>query len=208
MLPDFTASSVRCPTGGHILALRMTGGSYCESLAAWLCKMKISFSRSSILTTLVILLVLATLPGQIRRLVQTGDPYLFTRHFFQDMFARLSGPGRLRFLLQPGIAILLGMRDGKRDARRGFPPFLSALLHSGMHRLNLLRDAVASIRDLVAIAVILDLISQFLIFREIHPGAALFLGPVLIFMPYALSRALTNRIVGWRRQRMPMIPHS
>jgi hypothetical protein len=69
----------------------------------------------------------------------------------------------------------------------------------------MLRNAVESIRDLVAIAVILDLISQFLIFREIHPGAALILGPVLISAPYALSRSLANRIVAGRRQQGPII---
>jgi len=63
----------------------------------------------------------------------------------------------------------------------------------------LLRSAFASVRNLVAIAIILDVVSQFLIFHEIHPGAALLLGPVLIAVPYALSRALTNRIVGRRK---------
>lgn len=53
-------------------------------------------------------------------------------------------------------------------------------------------------RYLVAIAIILDLISQVLIFREIHPGAALLLGPVLIATPYSISRSLTNGIASRR----------
>jgi hypothetical protein len=57
-------------------------------------------------------IVLAALPGQIRRFLQTGEPYLFSHHFFEDMLARLSGPGRLRFILQPAIALFLGIRDG------------------------------------------------------------------------------------------------
>jgi hypothetical protein len=48
------------------------------------------------------------------------------------------------------------------------------------HRLELFRTAIASVRDLVAIAIILDVISQVLIFRQVHPGAALLFGPVLI----------------------------
>ena len=59
----------------------------------------------------------------------------------------------------------------------------------------------ASVRNLAAIAILLDVVSQFLIFREVHPGAALLLGPVLIAFPYALSRALTNRIA--RRRSSP-----
>lgn len=44
------------------------------------------------------------------------------------------------------------------------------------------------VQDLVAIAIHLDVTSQFLIFREIHPPAALMLDPVLIFLPYAVAR--------------------
>jgi hypothetical protein len=86
-----------------------------------------SITRSSALSTLVVVILIATLPGAIRRIVQTGDLYLFTRHFFDDMLARLSGPGRIRFLLQPTVAILLGSRDGVKDARMGLPPYLWAL---------------------------------------------------------------------------------
>lgn len=168
--------------------------------------MKISFSRGSILTTLVILIILVTLPGQIQRLAQSGF-YVFTWQFFQDMLARLSGPGRLRFLIQPSVAIFLGIRDGKSDARKGSPPFLWALLNHRGRRLSLLRHGISSIRDVVAIAVLLDIISQYLIFREIHVGAALILGPVLIAAPYALSRALANRIVSRRRPQTPIIRH-
>jgi hypothetical protein len=36
---------------------------------------------------------------------------------------------------------------------------------------------------------------QLVLYREVHPGAALLIGPILICTPYALSRALTNRLV-------------
>jgi hypothetical protein len=65
-------------------------------------------------------------------------------------------------------------------------------------RPDLLRSALASVRNLVLVAILLDAIAQFLIFRMVHPGAALVLGPVLIGLPYATSRALTNRISRWR----------
>jgi len=154
-----------------------------------------SFSRRSILTTLVAVIVLATVPSAIRRIVQTGDLYLFTRQFFEDLFARLSGPGRIRFIFQPTVAILLGSRDGLRDARMGLPSYLWALAFHGEHRREMLRTMLASLRELVAVAILLDIISQFLIFREIHPGAAILLGPVLIGIPYAVSRAFANRLM-------------
>lgn len=159
--------------------------------------MKISFTRSSVLTTIAIVLLLSVLPGAIRRVIQSGDPYLFTRRFLEDLWARLLGPGRLRFILQPTAAVLLGIRDGKRD-RRTRGPFLSGLALRWTHRRELWRSAIASVRDLVAVAIILDLISQMLVLGEIHPGAALLLGPVLIAVPYSLSRALAKRITGGR----------
>ncbi len=82
----------------------------------------VSFSRRAILPAIVIAVLLAALPGAIQRLIQTGNPYLFTDQFFQDMAARLSGPGRFRFILQPLVAILLGARDGRKDVRAGNPP--------------------------------------------------------------------------------------
>jgi hypothetical protein len=109
----------------------------------------------------------------------------------------------MRFILQPTVAIVLGARDGVKDARAGLPPFIWALVFHGAHRPGMLRNMFASIRNLVAIAILLDLVSQFIIFLEIHPGAALLLGPVLIGFPYALSRAFANRIARQRSSQTP-----
>jgi hypothetical protein len=158
-------------------------------------QMKIPISRSTILNAIVIAILVAALPGSIQSLLHTGNFYLFSQHFFRDMLARLSGPGRLRFILQPSMATLLGARDGVKDARVERPPFLWAMTYRE-HRHRLLRHAFQSIQELIAVAILLDMISQFLIFRTIHPGAALVLGPVLIGAPYAVSRGLANRI--WR----------
>ena len=154
-----------------------------------------SISRSKILYAIVIAALLAAVPGAILRILQTGDPYLLTEQFFRDIFARLSGPGKMRFVVQPTVAIILGVGSGMKDAHTGCPPFLWALAFHPTHRRELLRSALISIRDLAAIAILLDLISQFLIFHQVRPGAALLVGPVLISLPYVLARALTNRIL-------------
>ena len=49
-------------------------------------------------------------------------------------------------------------------------------------------------------AIVLDAAAQLLIYRQVHPGAALAIGPVLICLPYALSRAASNRAAR-RRER-------
>lgn len=164
-----------------------------------------SLPRGWILGSTVVAVLIALTPRAIVRIIQTGDLYLLTDQFFQDILARLSGPGRLRFIVQPTVAMILGARGGMKDASVGLPPFLWALVFHKEHRGDLLRSTITSVRNLVAIAILLDLISQFLIFNEIRPGAALVVGPILIGAPYALSRALTNRIWRWKLQRRPTI---
>jgi len=162
-----------------------------------------SLSRGWILSGIVVALVIGVAPRAIVRIVETGDWYLLTNQFFQDILARLSGPGRLRFIIQPTVAIILGARGGMRDASAGLPPFLWALIFHKEHRRELLRSTIISVRNLVAVAILLDMISQYLIFGEVRPGAALVVGPVLIAVPYALSRALANRAWRWKNQHRP-----
>jgi len=158
-------------------------------------------SRSSILFAIVAVVLLTSVPSSIHRIITTGDPYLFTKHFFQDMQARLTGPGKLRFIVQPIVAIILGVLHAKKDVQANLPPFLWTIAFHASHRQHALRTAVIGIRDLVAVAILLDIISQALIFREVRPGAALVLGPVLIAVPYSLARELANRIIRVRRPR-------
>lgn len=47
-----------------------------------------SISGKRILSAIVIVILLATLPGGIRRIVQTRELYLFALHFFPDIAAR------------------------------------------------------------------------------------------------------------------------
>lgn len=156
-------------------------------------------SRHTVLSTVVIVVLLASIPRAIWRIIETRDQYLFTEQFFADLLGRLSGPGRLRFIVQPLVAVILGAKDGLRDARLGLPPFLWALLFHGPVRKQFLRGAMVSVQDLVCVAVLLDLISQALIFHEIRPGAALVVGPVLIAVPYCTARALGNRVLRKRQ---------
>jgi hypothetical protein len=162
-------------------------------------------SRGWMLGGIVLAVLIGLTPRAILNIVRTGDLYLLTDQFFHDIMARLSGPGRLRFIIQPTVAIILGARGGIKDVSAGLPPFLWALIFHKEHRRELWHSTITSVRNLVAIAILLDLISQFLIFKEIRPGAALVVGPVLIGAPYALSRALTNRIWRWKTQRRPTV---
>lgn len=151
-------------------------------------------TRSFVWDALLVLALVVTAPPALYRLWQTGDPYLFTQQFWVDLAARFHGAGRFRFLFQPATAIVLGIAGGVRDAKFGLPPFLWSLLFRADQRKTAWRSALAATRNLIALAILLDLISQYLLFPAIHPAAALILGPILIAVPYAVARALANRL--------------
>ena len=151
-------------------------------------------SHGTIITGLAALVLAAAVPSAIQDTFASGRFYLFSWEFLSDLPARLVGPGRLRFILQPTVAIILGLRGGLADARAGRPPYVMGLLFDSLHRREYIRTGLATIRDLVAIGIILDVVAQFLIFQQVHPGAALLIGPVLITAPYAIARAVTNRV--------------
>jgi hypothetical protein len=157
--------------------------------------MKVTRSTFSTAVTIVAVLILAAaIPSAVRDTIETGRVYLFSRQFLEELPQRLTGPGRLRFVLQPLVAIFLGWRSGLDDARAGRPAYLYGLLLGGADRKQLLRSGLAVVRDLIAVGIVLDAVAQLLIYGEVHPGAAVVIGPVLICIPYALARALTNRV--------------
>jgi len=159
----------------------------------------LTLRRDTIVTVLALLVIVVALPFAIVDTFETGRVYLFSRQFIEELPQRFTGPGRLRFILQPLTAILLGIRGGLRDAKTRNPPYLFGLLFGAERRRELLRSGVAAIRNLVALGIIMDIVFQLIIYHSVHPGAAVVIGPILICFPYALSRALTTRLAGWWR---------
>jgi hypothetical protein len=153
--------------------------------------------RETIVTVLATLVVAAAIPFAIVETIVTGRVYLFSRQFLEELPRRFTGPGRFRFILQPILAILLGIHSGLADAKTGNPPYLFRLIFDTAHRRELLRSGAAAISTLFAMGIILDIVFQLILYRAVHPGAALLVGPIFICFPYALSRALTTRLARW-----------
>jgi hypothetical protein len=150
--------------------------------------------RGWIVTAVLVAVIVASVPGAIARLIATRDPYLFSKVFFDDMIARLSGAGRFRFFVQPVVSAVIGVRHGLTDARNGTPPIVRVLISNASQRSAVLRAAFVALRDLVAVAIVLDIVSQAVIFGRIHPLAAILLGPVLIAVPYVFARTVAHSL--------------
>jgi hypothetical protein len=152
-----------------------------------------------ILASLTLLVLVLSLPGSAREAFERGGLYVFSQEFFEDLPKRLTGPGRFRFIFQPVVALLLGIRDGLGDRRAGRPPYLYGILFHRRHRGELVRSGFAAFVNLMLMGILLDSLAQWFILGASYPGAALVVGPALITIPYALARALANRAAQLRK---------
>jgi hypothetical protein len=155
-----------------------------------------------VLAALTVLVLALSVPGSLRGAWQRGGVYIFSREFFVDLPKRLFGPGRFRFLLQPAVAFALGVAAGQADARAGRSPYLQALLLGSVNRGELTRSALSDVANILLVGILLDSLCQWLILGSSYFGAALIVGPVLICAPYAVARALANRVTAaWEGRR-------
>jgi hypothetical protein len=138
--------------------------------------------------------LVAASPGAQRDAGERGGIYLLSWEFLEDLPRRLTGPGRLRFVFQPFVAILLGVRAGRGDARALRPPYILAVIAHSQHRRQVLAETARELANIALVGILLDAVSQWLILGVAHPGAALVVGPVLIGLPYAFARAISNRL--------------
>jgi len=124
----------------------------------------------------------------------------------QRLTLRLTGPMHLRFILQPVMAIILGVRDGVRDAKAGNPAFLWDLTQSSGRKRHV-KDAFERLLIPFIVAIVLDGIVQYLLFHKVRILGAVVLGVTIMGVPYSLARGLTNRIFSAHRHA-PVESHS
>lgn len=114
--------------------------------------------------------------------------------FFDDLIRHLtSGKGQLRFVFQPLMAIVLGARLGIADAREGKRPFLWRLVKTSGRR-ELLKKSLWDIVIPCCLAIVIDSIIQHYTLGYVRPVAAMLVALLIVWLPYSISRALTNRI--------------
>ena len=118
---------------------------------------------------------------------------LLTR-IFENLIGRVSGPMKFRLILQPLMAIIFAIRSGLKDAREGRPAYFWALFTDSAHRRDMLRDGWKSVGRIFILAIIIDVVYQFIVFRWVYPVEALLVAAILAFLPYLLIRGPVNRI--------------
>ena len=124
----------------------------------------------------------------------------FLTRALMNIADRVGGPMTFRLILQPMMAALLALRAGLKDAREGRPPYFWAVLTNRVHRPDLLREGWRAVGRVFILAVIMDIIYQWIVQRWLYLGEVLIVAIILAVVPYLLIRGPVNRIAQ-RRQR-------
>ena len=125
------------------------------------------------------------------------------RIWYQEL-ARASAPMKFRFVLQPLMAALVAIRDGRKDARAGRSPYIWALLGEPRERRARLYRGLNATARIIVLGLVMDVIYQLIFLKTFYPGEALIISLVLAFLPYVLIRGPAARIAR-RRAAHPRI---
>ena len=110
------------------------------------------------------------------------------------LIARVSGPMKFRFVLQPLMASVFAIRSGLADAKTGKPPYGWALLWKPRRRADMLRNGWKSVGKVFILAVLLDVVYQIIVLRFVYPGETVIVAFLLAIVPYLLIRGPVNRL--------------
>lgn len=115
--------------------------------------------------------------------------------FFNDLIKRPDGPMRFRFILQPVMAAIAAVRDGRADALAGHSPFFWTIMTRPEERMVRLREALNATARIVLLGVVMDVIYQALVLKTFYPAEAAVIALVLAFIPYVVIRGLALRVM-------------
>lgn len=123
-----------------------------------------------------------------------------------NMADRVSGPMRLRLVLQPAMAVIFATIAGLKDARAGSPPYFWGLLTHPNQRRAMLHDGWKSVGKVFLLAMMLDVIYQIIVQRSVYPFEVILTAVLLAILPYLLMRGLVTRVASrWVGDRPPPV---
>lgn len=114
---------------------------------------------------------------------------------------RLNGPFSLRIFLQPTMALLFALRDGRKDAEEKALPYLRALMGEKEGRRQTLASAWASLSKVLVVAFVLDCAFQYATSGGIRVLEAAVMAVFLCVIPYTLMRGPAARFANRKSQK-------
>ena len=138
----------------------------------------------------IVLAVVLLIAGAVWHGV-TGDAF---RRFWHDLVERPDEPMRFRFILQPLMAALAAIHDGREDTRAGRTPYFMTMLRNPQERVGLLREGLNATARIILLGLVMDVIYQFIVLKTFYPDQALVVALLLAFFPYLIIRGLALRV--------------
>jgi uncharacterized membrane protein YjgN (DUF898 family) len=151
--------------------------------------------KLSLLSKLVILIAIVLI---VAGTIMHGLTYETFARFWNDLVERPDGPMRFRFILQPVMAMIAAVRDGRKDARLGRTPFLQTVLRDPTRRVRRLNEALNATARIIVLGLVMDVIYQYLVLKTFYPNEALVVALLLALLPYLIIRGLAARF--WRKR--------
>ena len=115
--------------------------------------------------------------------------------FVNDLIGRIDGPMKFRLVLQPIMAMVFAIRDGRRDFRQQRVPYFWSLFRGLEDRGDLVRDGWRGIYRVFVLAFILDVVYQFIELHAFYLPQSLAVAFILAVIPYMLLRGPANRLL-------------
>lgn len=112
---------------------------------------------------------------------------------------------RFRFVLQPAMAAIAAIHDGRIDARTGRTPYFWRVLRERNERAASLREALNATARIILLGIAMDSLYQVLVPKRFYPNQALIIALLPTYLPYVIIRGPVVRIV--RRWRGRAAPH-
>ncbi len=112
----------------------------------------------------------------------------------EDLVGRVTGPMKFRLLLQPLMATIFAVRTGLKDARESRPAYFWAIFTEPALRGQLIKEGWQAVGKVFIIAIIIDAVYQYIVFRWFYLGEAVVVAAILALVPYLLIRGPVNRI--------------
>ena len=112
-----------------------------------------------------------------------------------DLGNRISGPLSFRLIVQPLMAMVLAVHAGAQDARSGRSPYFWTILNDAAERRELLHEGWKPVARIFALAVVLDIVYQLMVFSWLYPFELLLVAFSLACVPYVVVRGAVNRLI-------------
>jgi hypothetical protein len=126
---------------------------------------------------------------------------------FEYLSQMITGAGGMRFLLQPLIAIVIGVLMGRHDSHDGRGAFWQGVRSRKQGERPLLQG-LKRVAVPFCLAIVLSLVFQFINMKEMHLLHAVMAAVCLVALPYVVARDVSARIdVWWHRTHPRKLAH-